>query len=168
MLPLETPRLRLRHLILADAPYILELVNEPGWLANIGDKQVHDLDGARGYMEKGPLALYREHGFGLYLVELKDSATPVGLCGLIKRDGLADVDIGYALSSAYWGRGYALEAAQATLDHARELGLERLVAITSRHNDASARLLSRLGMTDEGLIRLPQDEEQLRYFAITL
>lgn len=160
MTPLTTGRLRLRHLTLDDAAFILDLVNQPSWLANIGDKGVRDLDGARDYLRNGPLAMYAERGFGLYCIERSVDDVAMGLCGLIKRDTLEDVDIGYALLPQYWGRGYAREAAAATLAHGvRDFGLQRIVAITSPANVGSARLLESLGFHFERMLSLSRDDE---------
>jgi RimJ/RimL family protein N-acetyltransferase len=162
---LETERLILRHFTLDDAEFILELVNEPGWKQFIGDRGINTLDAARQYIETVPLASYAKNGFGLYAVELKDDHTPVGMCGLLKRDTLEDVDIGFALLSRFEGSGYAREAATATLKYARkQLGLRRVVAITTKDNDRSGRLLERSGMNLVGPISL--SGETLRLFAI--
>ena len=88
----ETERLRLRRLITDDAPFILRLLNDDGWLRFIGDKNVRSLADARRYLEQGPLAMYARHGMGLWLTERKADAQPIGLCGLIRRDGLDDVE----------------------------------------------------------------------------
>jgi RimJ/RimL family protein N-acetyltransferase len=154
---LETARLRQRPMTPDDAAFILELLNEPAFLRNIADKGVRTLEDARGYLRSGPMASYERHGFGLCAVELKDTAIPIGICGLIKREGLDDVDIGFALLERHWSHGYAVEAAAATLDHGfRELGLPRIVAITALDNQNSARVLERIGMRFERLIQLPQ------------
>lgn len=160
MTPLTTDRLRLRRLTLDDAPFILDLVNQPSWLENIGDKGVRDLDDARDYLRNGPLAMYAQHGFGLYGIERAADGATMGLCGLIKRDTLDDVDIGYALLPQYWGHGYAREAAHATLRHGlRDFGLQRVVAITSPGNASSARLLESLGFRFERMLSLSGDDE---------
>ena len=165
----DTARLVLRRLTLEDAAFILELVNEPGWLRWIGDRNVHSLEDARGYLERGPLRLYDTLGFGFYRVELKADGTPIGICGLIKRNGLDDVDIGFALLERHAGNGYACEAAAAAVRHAREdAGLGRLVAITSLDNARSIALLEKLGMRFERLIRLPDGTEDLRLFGMEL
>ena len=158
--PITTDRLRLRRLTLDDAHFILDLVNQPSWLENIGDKGVRNLDDARDYVRNGPMAMYEQHGFGLYCIERAADDAVMGLCGLIKRDTLDDVDIGYALLPQYWGQGYAREAAQATLAHAvRDYGLQRIVAITSPGNSRSARLLESLGFRFERLLALTRDDE---------
>ncbi len=162
---LDTERLVLRHFTPEDAEFILELVNEPGWKRFIGDRGVDSLDTARNYIQKACLASYRQHGFGLYAVELKADRTLVGMCGLLKRDTLDDIDIGFALLSRFEGRGYAREAANATLAYAREqLGIRRVVAITTKDNERSGRLLEHTGMNFEGPISV--SGETLRLFAI--
>jgi ribosomal-protein-alanine N-acetyltransferase len=150
---LETQRLRLREIDAGDAPFILELVNDPDWIRFIGDRGVRTLEDARGYIERGPRSLYAKLGFGLWLVSLKDGGTPIGMCGLIKRDTLEHVDLGYAFMPAFRGQGYAKESAEAARDYAFEvLGLDRLVAITDPANDPSGKLLERLGFRFEATI----------------
>ncbi len=165
---LETSRLRLRQFTLDDAAFTLAQLNEPSWLRFIGDKNVHTLDDARRYLSEGPLAMYARHGFGLWLVELKPDHTPIGMCGLIRRESLDDVDIGFAFLPAYWSQGHAHEAASATLAHAREaFGLRRVVGITAPDNTASAALLRKLGLRFETMVEHP-DGERLQLFAIDL
>lgn len=164
---MKTPRLVLRPLALDDAPFILRLVNEPSWLRYIGDKKVRSLEDARDYLAKGPIDMVARLGFGLLLVE-RDQA-PIGICGLIKRETLPDVDIGFAFLPEHWGQGYAGEAAAAVLaDGAASFGLRRVVAITSLDNESSIRLLEKLGFRFDRLIGGPAGGEQLRLFAIEL
>ncbi|EKE68108.1 GNAT family N-acetyltransferase [Gallaecimonas xiamenensis] len=163
----QSPRLWLQLLGEKDAPFVLELVNQPAWIANIGDKGVRTLDGAKRYLAEGPLASYRQHGFGLYLVSLKDG-TPIGLCGLLKRDYLDHPDIGYALHSGHWGQGYAREAARAVLDLARQKGLGTLLAITLPQNQPSCALLETLGFSLDGLTQVPGGSEALRLYRLAL
>jgi len=162
---IETERLVLRRFDRGDAPFILRLLNEPSWIDNIGDKGVRTLDDAARYIENGPVAMYARTGFGLYLVELKPDAEPIGMCGLIKREGLVDVDVGFAFLPAYWGRGFAREAASATVEYGkRMLGLARIVAIVADDNDRSAALLERLGFAFVGMTSVREGEE-LRLYA---
>lgn len=166
---LDTERLSLRWLSAEDAPFILGLLNEPSWLRFIGDKNVHSLEDARAYIAKGPVDMYRRLGFGLYLVELRKDGAPIGLCGLIKRDSLEDVDLGFSLLPAYWGQGFAREAAEAVIEHGRNaFGLRRLVAITNPDNWSSIRLLERLGFTLERAFQLPGETTELKLFARAL
>jgi len=164
MAVLETARLKLRHLVPVDAPFILELVNEPGWLRFIGDRGVHDLESAQGYIEKGPRAMYPRLGFGLYCVESKAEGASLGLCGLIKRDSLEDVDLGFAFLERHQGKGYAREAALATLEEARGLGLPRVAAITSPDNGRSIHLLAALGFRFLDMRSLTPGEPPVRFF----
>jgi len=153
MTVLESARLRLRPLTADDAAFILELVNEPAWLQFIGDRNVHTLDDARTYIAKGPATMYARHGFGPLAVELKEGGAPVGICGLIKRETLPDVDLGYALLARFRGRGYASEAAAAVLAHGKPaFGLARVIALTAPDNTDSIRLLERLGFRYERMI----------------
>src|SRR5215218_4118053 len=132
MTDLKTERLALRRLTVDDAQFILTLLNEPSFLRYIGDKQVRSLEDARQYILNGPVASWERNGFGLCLVELKESKTPIGMCGLVKREELPKPDIGFALLPDFWNKGFAFEAATAVLLDARErLGLDRLLAITS-------------------------------------
>jgi [ribosomal protein S5]-alanine N-acetyltransferase len=155
MIVLRTARLRVRHLHIEDAPFILQLVNERSWLRFIGDKGVRTLDDARDYLRNGPLAMYERFGYGLYLLELEADGSPIGMCGLLKRDTLPDADIGFALLPHFWGQGYAFEAAAAVLDFGRRrFDLQRVLAITSLDNDNSIRLLQKLGLQFERLLEL--------------
>jgi RimJ/RimL family protein N-acetyltransferase len=163
---LETDRLIVRRLSLEDAEFILQLLNEPSWLRFIGDKGIRTLDGARDYILKGPVEMYARLGFGLYLVELKEEGFPVGICGLIKRDSLADVDIGFAFLPEFWGKGYAYESASAVMSYGiKTFGLNRLVAITSLDNYVSGKLLEKLGFKFERIVKLSEDSEGVRLFA---
>ena len=153
---LETERLLLRHLNAEDADFILELLNEPAYNQNIGDRGVRPVDGARRYIEDGPAASYAANGFGLYAIVLKESGTPIGMCGLIRRDILEDVDIGYALLKRHWRQGYAQEAAAAVLDYGYNvLKLKRIVAITAPDNAGSIHVLEKIGLRYEKTIHLP-------------
>ncbi|MBK6942920.1 MAG: GNAT family N-acetyltransferase [Planctomycetes bacterium] len=163
---LETARLALGHLEPSDAEFILRLVNEPSWLQFIGDKGVRSLDDARAYIANGPAAMIARHGFGLYLTSTKADGVPIGLCGLIKRDALDDVDIGFAFVPESWGKGYAREAAAATLEHAqRDFGLRRVVAITSQDNARSKHLLESIGFRFERMVKLAPEASELCLFA---
>lgn len=167
MMILDTDRLILRELSPEDAPFILELVNEPSWLRFIGDRGVRDLDGARAYLQKGPIAMYARHGFGLYKVALKEDGTPMGMCGLVKRDGLPDADIGFAFFPRFWGRGYAHEAALAVLSYSRtKLGLKRILAIVNPDNHSSIKLIEKLGFQFQRMVRMPGDAAEIRLFEI--
>lgn len=166
---LETDRLILRELALNDAEFIFELLNEPSFIQNIGDRNIRTLDDARAYIVNGPVASYAKNGFGLYLIVLGETGASVGMCGLIKRDGLEDVDIGYALLPRFWSRGYAVEAARATKTYAKEvIGLKRLVAIVDPVNEGSIRVLEKIGLRYEKMVRLSADDIDLKLFGAEL
>jgi len=160
---LETERLVLRQFTFEDADFILRLLNEPSFIQNIGDRGVRTLEDARSYILRVPIASYEKNGFGLYLVILKESGQSIGMCGLIKRDQLEDVDIGYAFLPEYWSKGYAVEAALAVKEYAREVvGLKRLIAITDPENQASIRVLEKIGLRFEKVVRLSEDDIELK------
>ena len=162
---LETERLVLRKISTDDAEFVLELLNQPSFIRFIGDRGVRNLDDAKQYILNRLIASYERNGFGLYLVELKPDGTPIGISGLVKRDALPDADIGFAFLPAYWAKGYAVESAAAVMNYAREvLGLTRIVAITSPDNEASAKLLGKIGLRFERMIKLSEDAEEVKLF----
>lgn len=163
---LETEKLRLRKLVADDGEFILSLLNSPGWLQFIGNRGVDTVEEAQLYLLTGPINSYEVQGFGLYLVELKEGALSIGICGLIKREALQDVDLGFAFLPEYCGKGYAYEAAQATLIYAKkDLGLKKIVAITDLNNLRSIHLLKKLGMTYEKQVRFPDEKKDLLMFS---
>jgi len=162
---LETQRLFLRPVTVDDAQFILTLLNEPSFLRYIGDKQVRNLEDARQYILNGPVATYERHGFGLLLVELRDSQMPIGMCGLVKREELPDPDMGFAFLPAHWNKGLAFEAATAALQDVRErLKLRRVLAITFLDNEASINLLQRLGFRFDRITKLSPEGDELKLF----
>jgi RimJ/RimL family protein N-acetyltransferase len=163
---IETDRLVVRRLTVEDAPFILRLLNEPSFLQHIGDRGVRNLADAKQYILSGPVASYEAHGFGLFLVELKESRHPIGICGLLKRDALYDVDLGFAFVPESWSKGYAFESASATLAYARDTHhLKRIVAITSPENVASINLLVKLGFFFDRMVLMPGDKAEVKLFA---
>ena len=166
MFILKTERLTLRHLAPeTDAEFILRLLNEPSFLQYIGDKSVRTLDDARGYIRNGPAKSYEENGFGLYRVGLKENDLAIGICGLIKRDPLPEPDIGFAFLPEHWNKGYAHESAVEVMRHAREvLRLDRILAITSPDNEASGRLLGKIGLRFQRVVRLSEDTAEVKLF----
>jgi len=166
---LETNRLTLRRISPEDAGFMLQLLNEPSFHRFIGDKGVRTLDDARNYILQGPMASYERFGFGLFLTELKETQTPIGMCGLLKRDSLDDVDLGFAFVPEFWKQGYARESAAAVIAYAKDvLGLARLAAITSPDNEASIGLLEKLGMKFQRLTRLSPDAQEVNLFTCDL
>jgi RimJ/RimL family protein N-acetyltransferase len=162
---LETERLRLRELGPADADFILELLNGPSFLRFVGDRGVRTKADAERYIRTGPMASYARLGFGLYCVERKQDARPLGICGILKRDSLEHPDLGFALLPPSWSNGYAFEAAASAMAHARRSGLTRVLAITKPDNRASIRLLSKLGFRFERRLRLAGEGPELEVFA---
>ncbi len=162
MIILETDRLTLREITTDDAAFLLKLLNEPSFIKNIGDRNVRTIDDACQYALNGPIASYKQHGFGLYLVELKESRAPIGICGLVKRESLPDADIGYALLPEYWRKGYALEATAAVKQHGfGELGHKRILAIVNPANAGSIKVLDKLGLKFTRMIRMTDDAPEI-------
>ena len=165
---LETERLILRRMTLDDDAFIRALLNEPSFLRYIGDRGVRTLDDARRYIADGPLASYDRVGFGLYIVETKEDEMPIGICGLLKRDTLEHPDIGFAFLPWFWSKGYAFESAAAVINYGRSsLGIGRILAIASPDNDASIKLLQRLGFSYEGTRRLSEGASEVKVFVST-
>ena len=159
---LETERLSLREITTADAEFLLQLLNEPSFINNIGDRNVRTIADAERYALNGPIASYEQHGFGLYLVVLKETAEPIGICGLVKRETLPDADIGYAFLPAFWKKGYALEATAATKRHAfAVLGQKKLLAIVNPENASSIKVLEKIGLRFSHMVRMSQDAPEI-------
>ena len=167
---LETERLILREIVESDAEFIFALLNQPSFIKYIGDRNVRTIEQAREFIENRYRQSYREHGFGLYAVELKSEIrnpkSQIGICGFVKRDSLPDADIGFAFLPQFCGKGYALESANAVMKYGRDvLGLARVLAITSQDNASSVRLLEKIGFKFESLIKMPHDTEELKLFS---
>ncbi|TRX59451.1 GNAT family N-acetyltransferase [Fulvivirga sp. M361] len=161
---LETERLSLREFEISDADFILKLVNTPDWLKFIGDKGVKSVDSAENYLKNGPIKSYKEHGYGLWLVQLKDPGTPIGMCGLVNRATLENIDIGFAMLPEYSGLGYGFEMANATLTYAKNsLGIHKVVAITDPNNIASIKLLNKIGLHFEKTLNLSENDSVLLF-----
>lgn len=162
---LETERLALRKFTLDDDAFMFRLLTSPGWLKFIGDRNIKTHDDAKKYIATGFFDSYDKFGFGPYVVQLKGTLEPVGMCCLIKRDALEDVDIGYALLDEFAGKGYAYEATVATLNYAiKDLGIKKIVAITDTDNVSSIKLIKKLGMHFEKMVLLPGEKEELFLF----
>lgn len=166
---LESARLELRRLEFDDAPFLVSLLNQPSFIANIGDRGVRNVADAHRYLREGPHAMYDRCGFGLWRVARRADGAVLGLCGLLKREILPDVDLGYAYLPEFWGQGYAVEAAAATLRHgARKFGLKRVIGVVSQGNSASIRVLEKIGMRFERLYSLHPGEPEVRLYGRTL
>ena len=155
----ETRRLRIRELTTDDAEFILGLVNQPSFLANIGDKGVRNVKDAQRFILDGPWASHRDRGYGQFMVELKDGGEPIGVCGILYRGSLDVSDVGCAFLPGYWRQGFAYEAAGAVIEYGRaNLGLERIVGLTSEENVASIKLLEKLGMKFEMTVKMSAED----------
>ena len=166
MIILETERLVLRRMTADDADFLLNLLIQPSFIQFIGDRGVRNSAEARRYIETKFVESYRRFGFGLYLVELKPQNAPIGICGFVKRDALPDADIGFAFLPDFWSQGYAVEAARATLQYGENvLGFKRILAITTKDNESSGKLLAKIGLKYEGLIRLSEADTESKLFS---
>ena len=163
---LETERTILREVLADDAEFILDLLNQPSFIRYIGDRNVRTIEQARDYIESRFAKNYAKLGFGMWTVELKETNAPIGVCGFVKRDGLPDADIGFAFLPQFERKGYAFESAAAALEYGRDvLQLKRVLAITSKDNDSSGKLLGKLNFKFERLIVLPGGNEELKLFS---
>lgn len=165
---LETERLILRKIKTSDAPFLLQLFNDPSFIQNIRDKKIRTIEQAALDISNNLTKSYETFGFGLYLVELKNNQAPIGICGLVKRESLDDVDIGFAFMPKFWNKGYAVESANGVLEFSKKtLGLKRIVGITLPHNHASSKVLEKIGLKFEQMIRLGDDNTENKLFGLT-
>ena len=166
---LETERLELTRLTLEDAPLMLAVWNDPAFIRYVGDRGIRTLKEARGALRDGALKLYADYGFGPYRMVRKTDGVNVGICGLFRRDGLADADIGFSTLPQYCGKGFGYEAACAVIEHARvDACLSRLTALVSPENTASVRLIEKLGLIFEKMIRMPGEDSDVCLYAMQL
>ena len=166
MTTLATERLIMDELGMEDAEFLLRSLNDEDFIKHIGDRGVRTLPEAEQYLINRVVPSYEENGFGMYVVRLKTTGEALGMCGLVNRPGLDDIDLGYSFLPGARGRGYAVEAARGILNWAiGDLGMKRLVAIVSPDNGASIALLEKLGMQFETMIQLPDDEEKICLYA---
>lgn len=166
---LETERLIIREFIFDDSDFVIRLVNSPGWLTFIGDRNIKNTEQARQYMVQGPMASYKKNGFGFYVVLLKATQQQLGICGLIKRDTLLHTDLGFAFLPEFNGRGYAYEASSAIIHYSKNhIKLKKLIAIVMPENASSIKLLEKLGMTFDKMIEFGEKKENLMLYQIEL
>ena len=162
---LETDRLVHRYFHADDVEFVVRLLNEPSFIEHIGDKGVRTAEEAIQYLLDGPMDSYERFGYGLNMVEMKETGEPIGMCGLVRRENLDDADIGYAFLEKHWSKGYARESAEAVLNHAREtFGLGRIVAIVTPENHSSIKLLEKIGLKFQRAIRMSDDDVELKFF----
>ena len=166
MKKIETERLILSEFTLDDAPFILEMLNDPAWLQFIGDRSVKTLEDAQDYIVNKLQKGFKEQGFGMMIVKLKDDETPIGTCGLLEREYLDDMDIGFAFLPTFRGKGYAFEAASATIEWGKKnLGMRRILAFTDANNAASIILIKKLGLKFERLMTdFPDDDAEIQLY----
>ncbi|QIE58778.1 GNAT family N-acetyltransferase [Rasiella rasia] len=166
MTPIETERLLLRKIKVADAPFFYELFNSEGWLKYIGDRNIRVVADAEKQIVEKYIPSYKNNGYGSYLVIEKASGCPVGTCGMYKRPNLDHPDIGFAFLPAYYKKGYGYESAAAILSKTtKELKLKKVVAFTLPENTASIKLLEKLGLTNVGVYQYQDDPEELLLFS---
>lgn len=166
---LETERLKLSQLSYNDCEFIFELVNGASFKRYIGDRGVRTLNDAHEYLRKGPIGSYERHGFGLYLVSKRDDATPLGICGLVKREEFEFADLGFAFLEPFWANGYAYESSVAVIEHAaKELGIAHIIAMADGDNDASLRLLENLGFHFEHMVCMPGESKDICRYALDI
>lgn len=164
-----TERLSLSSLKTRDAAFFQALVNTSSWIQYIGDRHVHTVKDARAYLKSGPLQHEQTHGFGMRKVTLLDTQLPIGICGLVRRDGLPYPDLGFAILPEFEGQGFAFEAARKVLAEDAPLwNITEVSAITTLENRRSIALLHRLGFSQNGEIQLPDQDEVLHYFCLSL
>jgi RimJ/RimL family protein N-acetyltransferase len=164
---LETERLNLRTIEADDAAFYYELVNDPTWLEFIGDKGIYSVGAARTAIVDGPMVMQKTYGHSLYVMERKSDGQPLGLCGLIKRDTLPDVDVGYAIRPAHFGQGYTYEAAVAVVAYARQqLRMRRLLGLTDPGNTNSISLLEKLGLRFVECKNLPPNDRTTNIYCL--
>jgi [ribosomal protein S5]-alanine N-acetyltransferase len=166
---IDTNRLVIRDITEQDFHFIFRLLNEPSWIKYIGDKGIKTETDAKNYIQTGPLQMYKDFGFGLFLVTLKENAIPIGLCGLIKRPSLENIDLGYAFLPEYTGKGYAFEATKAVIKYGKEqLSIDKIVAITTIDNLNSEKVLLKLGFSFDSIIIENNASEELKLFTKVL
>jgi RimJ/RimL family protein N-acetyltransferase len=162
---IETERLNILLLSLNDEEFVFRLLNDPDWIKYIGDRKINNHADARNYILLNIISSYEKYGFGLFLVKEKQNDISIGICGLLKRDYLDDVDIGFAFLPEYRGKGYGYESASAVIKYGQEsFGLDKILAITQSNNLNSIKMLKKLGLEYIKNIKLPEEEEELRLF----
>ena len=163
---ITTDRLLINRITIDDAGFILELMNDKDWIKNIGDKGVRTIEDAQAYIQNRFLKTYIESNYGFYTMNLKNTLQIIGIVGLVDRKGIDNIDIGYGILPEFRGKGYAFEAAKAIYDYGyQELNLEKIVAIVNPDNLPSIKLLSKLGLEFEKMVRLPDEEIEILLYS---
>lgn len=165
---LLTERIQLDGASMTDAPFFFKLMNSPNWLQFIGDRGITSEELAANYIKNNIVKSYNEHDFGLYKMSLRETRIPIGICGFLKRDYLDHADIGFAILPKYEGKGYVFEAAKKLMEYgSNTLKLHPILAITSRDNLRSQKLLLKIGLKETGTLSPPNDNEELLLFSNT-
>ena len=168
-LNIETERVRIRALTIIDAGFMMQLMNTATWIKNIGNRNINNKTAASNYIANNIINSYHVNGFGLFLVAQKKDNLPIGICGIVKREGLALPDLGFAFLPQYEGKGFATEAGKAVVKYASEsLQIAELAGITKPDNLASIRVLEKVGMEFKQMILLPQDANEFSLYAMAL
>lgn len=163
----ETERLTIRHFNLNDAEFIVRLLNEESFIRCIADKNVRTNTDAINYLTNGPILSYQAYEFGLSLVLLKGTETPIGMCGFLKRDELTHPDLGYAFLPEFWGKGYANEAADSVLKEGMAANsLNTVLAVTLPDNFSSNSLLKKIGFCLKGTIEMYGSQNNLYEYSV--
>lgn len=163
---LSTNRLLIRKACLEDASFLLKLLNTPAFLKNIGDRNVRTLDDAKNYIISKYFEVYNTLGYGYYMLVTKDTNTIIGTAGLVNREGLDGIDVGFALLPDFKGKGYGYEATKAIMQYATTTyGIKTYLAITLPSNEPSQRLLEKLGLKFKKMIFIPNDPEELMLYS---
>jgi len=169
LLQLETERLSLSRLTLDDAELVLAVWNDPTYIRYVADRGIRTVDAARAALEEGALKQFSDYGYGPFRVAMINDDTPIGVCGLFRREGLDEPDLGFSILPKYWRRGYAYEAARAVVSYAEtEIQLTRLTAVVSPNNGASVALIEKLGLQFERMLRLPGDDDEVAIYGMQL
>ncbi|HKJ48062.1 MAG TPA: GNAT family N-acetyltransferase [Christiangramia sp.] len=165
----ETQRLVIRPTSIEDKDFILELLNSPKWLRFIGDRNVKSSTDAENYIVNRMLPQLEKLGFSNNTIIRKEDGMKIGTCGLYDREGLEEVDIGFAFLPEYENMGYAFEATSALKKAAKdEFELSKLSAITLEENKSSRKLLEKLEFEFIEKIRLPEDPDELMLYSLKL
>lgn len=160
---ITTNHLRLTEVDSGDVAFIHELFNDPDCLRFIGDRGIHTTADALDYIQNKLIDSYRRHGYGLFKVTRRHEDEPLGICGLVKRYEDKAPDIGFGFLAAHRSHGYCTEAGEAVLSWAKHHEVSNeILAFTDPENEASIRVLEKLGLQRQEVTQLPgQDSATL-------
>lgn len=142
---IETARLRLRYLTLADLDDLYHIYSNPEVMKYVGTRTKDETSSALVSMIE-----HWKHGFGMWATIHKDTGKFIGRCGLCFLDNTPEIELGYTLDKPYWNMGLATEASLAILKYGFEqIRLERIVAIARPENIASQKVMQKVCMKYE-------------------